>query len=184
MPAICALISDDSSAESLLYLPAEPNEGKNKPSLRIVRNTEDSCNSVLGGQISITDTDDFTGTFVVDIIGDLTRKLNEIYKLSDNWDGYGTAAPNTMAFLHAWDVIEVLRNIDFIPVKLIPSAEEGIGFYFEKENRYGFVECFNDGEIVLAMSDRGGYRRAWQISDSIDEIEESLEILKDFIDVD
>lgn len=139
----------------------------------------DACNFGTGCQISIIE--DMASKFAPDILPDLTKRLNEIYYLPDDWDGQGTAAPNAQAFLHAWEVIEVLGNMNFVPANLVPSAEEGIGIYFSKENKYGFVECFNEGEIVVAMSDREGHRRVWQIRDTKDEIEEALEILKDFV---
>jgi hypothetical protein len=139
----------------------------------------DACNFGPGCQISIIE--DMASKHVPDILPDLTKRLNEIYYLSDDWDGQGTAAPNARAFLHAWEVIGVLGNMNFAPANLVPSAEEGIGIYFTKEKKYGFVECFNEGEIVVAMSDREGHRRVWQIRDTKDEIEDALEILKDFI---
>ncbi len=140
----------------------------------------DACNFGHSCQISIIE--DIASKFTVDILPDLTKRLNEIYNLPDNWDGQGTAAPNAQAFLHAMEVIEVLRNMNFVPANLVPSAEEGIGIYFAKEKKYGFVECFNEGEIVIAMSDREGHRRVWQITDNKDEIEEALETLKGFVD--
>jgi hypothetical protein len=178
----CTLKSNDSPTDSSFYLPTELSEVRSDRFLRIVGSVEDSCNSVPGCQVSITDTDNVAGKFAADILPDLIKKLYEICELPDNWDREGTAAPNKMAFLNAWEVIEVLRNLDFIPAKLVPSAEEGIGFYFTKENKYGFVECSNEGEIVVAMSDRGGHRRVEQLSDNMYEIEKALEELKDFID--
>ncbi|MFW6172586.1 MAG: hypothetical protein ACOC5T_02470 [Elusimicrobiota bacterium] len=116
-------------------------------------------------------------------LSNFQNKLKEIRALPDNYDGYGTAAPNDMAYLNAWDVLMVLDAIDFVPTKLMPSAEEGIGIFFAKGNRYGFVECYNEGGIGAAMSDRKGYRHIWEIGETTEEIKDALETLRDFIDV-
>ncbi|MDD3581293.1 MAG: hypothetical protein PHW74_09760 [Desulfobacca sp.] len=114
---------------------------------------------------------------------DFQNRLREMRALPNNWDGRGTAAPNAMASINAWKVLMSLDEIDFVPAKLMPSAEEGIGIFFAKGNRYGFVECYNEGGIVVAMSDREGDRRILEIGDTPEEIKDALETLRDFIDV-
>ena len=98
------------------------------------------------------------------MLSELIEKLNEIRDLPDNWDGQGTAAPNSLAYLHATKVIETLSELNFIPNKLVPFADEGIGFYFSNKNKYGFIECHNTGEIIVAMSDRQGFQKVREIS--------------------
>lgn len=144
------------------------------------RTEGDSC--YAGNKCKILLGMDIPGIFVPSVFSDLIKRLNEIHTLNDNWDGQGTAAPNRIACFHTRTVIEILSEMDFVPAKLVPSAEEGIGIFFDKENKYGFVECSNEGEIVVAMSDRQGNRRVWQIRDTEDEIQEALETLKDFFD--
>jgi hypothetical protein len=181
-PAYAYVIQQsDASKSSNIYpqLREQLKPGKGRIVAWTPKSEGDACNFGTGCQISIIE--DMASKFAPDILPDLTKRLNEIYYLPDDWDGQGTAAPNAQAFLHAWEVIEVLCNMNFVPANLVPSAEEGIGIYFTKENKYVFVECFNEGEIVVAMSDREGHRRVWQIRDTKDEIEEALEILKDFV---
>jgi len=163
------------------YLPAVPHANVARGGrVRYLNRTEgDDCNFGRGCKIFLPQ--DITGILAANVLPDLTKRLKEIRTLYDNWDGRGTAAPNQMAYLHAWDVVGVLSEINFVPAKLMPSADEGIGFYFSNKNKYGFVECYNDGEIVVAMSDRKGYRKIKQIGDAIDEIKDALENLKDFI---
>jgi hypothetical protein len=140
----------------------------------------DTCD--FGDACDIQVVEDAVGTFATNILSDLIKRLNEIYILPDNWDDQGTAAPNKLAYFHAREVIGVLSDINFVPAKLMPSAEEGIGFFFSNKNRYGFLECYNEGEIVVAMSNRNGYRKVWQIRDVIEEIKDALETLIDFLD--
>ena len=140
----------------------------------------DTCD--FGEACDIQIVEEAVGSFATNILSDLIKRLNEIYILSDNWDGQGTAAPNKLAYFHGREVIGVLSDINFVPAKLMPSAEEGIGFYFSNKNRYGFLECYNEGEIVVAMSNRNGYRKVWQIRDVIEEIKDALETLRDFLD--
>jgi hypothetical protein len=183
MPLAYARESDNSSKAPSIYLVAGEHLQRAGYRTKLhgwTPKTEgDDCNFGPGCQISIIG--DFSRTQVTDLLRDLTKRLNEIRRLPDNWDSQGTAAPNTLAYLHAWDVIGVLTEMNFVPAKLMPSAEEGVGFYFSNKNRYGFVECYNEGEIVVAMSNRNGYRKVWQIRDVIDEIKDALETLRDFL---
>ncbi len=156
------------------YFPQEPYvSGTGNVSIGYSERTEgDTCD--LGNECKIFLDMDIPGTFVPNVFSDLIKRLNDISTLTDNWDGQGTAAPNRKARFHAWNVIDVLSEMDFPPAKLLPSSDEGIGFYFSNKNKYGFIECYNDGEIVVAMSDRKGYRRTRQIGDTIDEIKDGL----------
>lgn len=142
------------------------------------RGEEDLCN--FGGGCKISTTDDITGTLAANVLPYCARRLNEICSLPDDWDGQGTAAPNKMACFHASEVIYALNEINLVPTKLMPSADEGIGFYFSKKNKYGLIECYNDGEIIVVMSDRKGYRKVTQVENTA-EIKDELETLRVFI---
>ncbi|MHC4197049.1 MAG: hypothetical protein ACYSRP_03940 [Planctomycetota bacterium] len=114
-------------------------------------------------------------------LGKFVQKLEEIKNLPNDWNGYGTAAPNALAVLNIWEVIEVLQDMDFAPAQISPSADEGITISFAQKNKYAFVECDNDGDILAATSDRQGKREIWQIRNSKDAIKNDLEIISAFI---
>ncbi len=86
-------------------------------------------------------------------------KLEEVMKTEDDWNGYGSESPSKVAYSSAVIVILTLCNMiitfpNGLPRATIsPSAEGGIGIGFSTKEKYGFVECYNDGEILAATSD-------------------------------
>jgi hypothetical protein len=87
------------------------------------------------------------------------RKLEEVRRTEDDWNGYGSESPSKIAYDNAMAVILTLCRMTFttpfgLPRATIsPSAEGGIGISFSTKEKYGFVECHNDGEILAATSD-------------------------------
>ncbi len=95
----------------------------------------------------------------MDIVKEYLRKLEEVMKTEDDWNGYGSESPSKIAHDSAVIVILTLCNMiitfpNGIPRATIsPSAQGGIGISFSTKEKYGFVECYNDGEILAATSD-------------------------------
>ena len=87
------------------------------------------------------------------------RKLEEVRKTEDDWNGYGSESPSKIAHDNAMTVILTLCRMTYAPpdglprASISPSAEGGIGIGFSTKEKYGFVECYNDGEILAATSD-------------------------------
>ncbi|MBU0514869.1 MAG: hypothetical protein KJ621_08865 [Proteobacteria bacterium] len=122
--------------------------------------------------------------FSPDIIG-LTRdlyKLNEFRSLDDNWNEYGSEAPNELALAAAREVLIVLQKVGLAPSRLAPSAEDGVGISFYKGNKYANIECFNDGEIWATISDPPKEAEIWQLSISPEDIRLSVEKIGSFLD--
>ncbi len=96
-------------------------------------------------------------------------KLEEVMKTEDDWNGYGSESPSKTAYSSAVIVILTLCNMiitfpDGLPRATIsPSAEGGIGFGFSTKEKYGFVECYNDGEILAATSDPDDIHDIWKV---------------------
>jgi hypothetical protein len=114
---------------------------------------------------------------------EFSYKLQELRQLPDNWNGYGSAAPNKKAKQNVQAVLAVLHGMEesLTPAGISASAEEGIAITFEKGKQYGFVECFNDGDIVAAYSDGKGKRKIWLVRDLDKGIEDALGIIGDFL---
>jgi hypothetical protein len=106
-------------------------------------------------------------------------KLKEISTLYDDYDGQGTAAPNDIAIQNAMSVIDVLEEMNFVPDDLMPSVEEGVAFYLPGNGGYKFVECYNDGDILVVYSDRQGHDKIWQTGNTKEAIEDALKTLRD-----
>ena len=76
------------------------------------------------------------------------ERLAELERLKSNWDSYGAPAPNDVAIRNAAHVLELMQPFDLAAANIAPSAEGGIGFFFEFEDRYADLEFSNDGEIL------------------------------------
>jgi hypothetical protein len=142
--------------------------------LNLVLDTENSNDA---GTIKIEEREGISEAW----LARLSQQLEEMKDLSDNWNGYGSAAPNAIAFRTATNILFVLHQLGFSPTQIAPSAEEGIGFFFVKEEKYAFIECYNDGEIVIAMSNRQGERQVREVGTSVQEIKEALDLLRIYI---
>jgi hypothetical protein len=110
-----------------------------------------------------------------------TQQLNGLSQLELNWNGYGSAAPNANAFTTAQNVLMLLFEMDFGPTRLLPCAEEGISFSFDKANRHAILECYNDGEVCAAFYENNREPQTLEIGNSIEEIREALKFLNAFI---
>ena len=82
--------------------------------------------------------------------------LDDLRTLKNNWDSYGAPKPNERSFVLAEQVLDVLRKASFLPDRIVPSGEGGVGIVFSRGRLYADFECFNDGELLIAMSDRTG----------------------------
>jgi hypothetical protein len=75
-------------------------------------------------------------------------RLHLLESLKGNWDSYGAPAPNETAMGNATRILEHMTPFDLSAVKIIPSAEGGIGFCFVVGDRYADVEASNEGDIL------------------------------------
>lgn len=75
-------------------------------------------------------------------------KLISLANLRSNWDSYGAPAPNERAFRNATRILNHMNASDLAWVRIIPSAEGGVGFCFSKDDKYADIESSNDGEII------------------------------------
>jgi len=108
--------------------------------------------------------------------------LRKMRHLNDNWNGLGSAPPNSHAIWNAQDVISILHKVDFAPSQISPSAEEGVGISFVKGDKYAIIECYNDGDIAVAFSDGQGKTDIWEIGTSNSEIKETIDRLVAYLD--
>jgi hypothetical protein len=88
------------------------------------------------------------------------EELVKVMETEDDWNGYGSKAPNEVAEKNTRFIIDQImaleKYMDSYPLpeaQISPSAEEGIVISFSDKTRYGFIECFNDGEVYAATSD-------------------------------
>src|SRR5579864_8465718 len=75
-------------------------------------------------------------------------QLATLAELRSNWDTYGAPVPNQVALENGARVLERMTPIELSIVKIVPSAEGGVGFCFAVGNRYADIESSNEGDIL------------------------------------
>lgn len=81
----------------------------------------------------------------------LRDQLSELCDLTDDWNSYGAEAPNQKSLAIATMVLLQLFQQDFLPNKVIPSADGGIAFVFLNNGKQADIEVFNDGEALVGI---------------------------------
>lgn len=139
--------------------------------------------ATIGLAISKVVDRDMTGRLVTNIVPMKSpeQPLDEMRRLPDNWNGYGSAAPNSIAFRTVEDVLFILHQMDFWPTQLEPSAEEGISLSFHSADKYAILECYNDGKICAAIYESDQEPQVWEVGNSIEEIRLSLDQINEFV---
>lgn len=92
---------------------------------------------------------------------------------------YEQQVPNETAIKAALQILTYIRLESMVPSRIVASAEGGIAIVFVKGSKYADIECLNDGNIVIGITDRNGFIDA--IDTSVDSIEEDLRKINVFI---
>lgn len=100
-----------------------------------------------------------------------TTRLRELGALENNWDTYGSPAPNGRALGTAAKALQQLHSLKVRPDRLAPSTEGGVVISFFEGQRYADIEFFNSGEIAAIVSDTND-RDVWEAT--VIEIDVSL----------
>ncbi len=74
-----------------------------------------------------------------------------------------------------------LFRLKFLPDKITPSVENGVGISFIQGDKYADIECFNTGEILAVTSDRQSPPQVWEVEDRPQAITAALRKIRDFI---
>jgi len=108
-------------------------------------------------------------------------QLKSLRNLQDDWNGYGSYAPNSIALINSQTVLDILHKMNFPPMAIAPSAEDGVAISFAKANKNAIIECYNDGDI-LAITYKGDEEpELMEIGESISEISEGLDRIYNFL---
>ena len=82
----------------------------------------------------------------------------------------------------AEDTLFVLDDMDLRPDRIIPSSENGISFYFFRENGYALIECLASNEITALTKDEVlGRRSVWEVEPSTETIRDTASSIRDFL---
>jgi hypothetical protein len=108
-------------------------------------------------------------------------QLKSLRSLKDDWNGYGSLAPNNIALINSQTVLDILHQMKFSPMAIAPSAEDGIAISFAKAKKNAIIECYNDGDI-LAITYKGAEEpELMELGDSTSEIAEALDRIYIFL---
>ncbi|MBF0496870.1 MAG: hypothetical protein HQK58_09915 [Deltaproteobacteria bacterium] len=110
-----------------------------------------------------------------------SRKLEEMYKLLPNWNGMGSDPPNITAINTAKNVLDILHEINLPPSKIMASVEEGVAISFVKSNKYGMVECYNDGGVIILFPEGAGEPEIIEVGPSSLEIKDALVRMRSYV---
>jgi hypothetical protein len=76
------------------------------------------------------------------------QQITALSLLRTNWDSYGAPSPNQAAIENASRILFYMRSPELEKVRIVPSAEGGIGLCFKIRDRYADLETSNDGSIL------------------------------------
>jgi hypothetical protein len=105
-------------------------------------------------------------------------RINNLSKLKDDWNSYGSAAPNKTALFWAHRVLQELLRANFAPRAIKPSSDEGVGIVFISPDKHVTIECLNSGHIFVIDSNSSGQPRIQGITPDLDHIKTAVTTLK------
>ena len=79
-------------------------------------------------------------------------QLERCKEMESGWDSYDAEPPSEKAINFAGTILDALKKVDFLPSCVCPSVEGGVGIAFVDGDAYADIECFNDGEILAALT--------------------------------
>lgn len=106
------------------------------------------------------------------------KQIENLRSLDSSWSAYQQESPNEIAIECALDILSIIRAESMVPLQIMPSAEGGVAIVFAKANKYADIECFNDGNVVISLSDNKGYIRV--IETTLNSIRENLRTINEF----
>jgi hypothetical protein len=90
------------------------------------------------------------------------EKLQSTASLSDNWNTYGSEAPNQIARKLASTILQGLEKESLAPSSLLPSGEGGITISFVSGVKRAVLETYNTGEVVGAKYSAAEQPEVWE----------------------
>ena len=109
------------------------------------------------------------------------NQLKSFRSLKDDWNGYGSLAPNNIAIRNSQTVLDILHVLNYSPSSVLPSAEDGIAISFCNGKKRAIIECYNDGNIAAAIYEIDSEPLVWNVGISEEDIKESVNRIYDFI---
>jgi hypothetical protein len=108
-------------------------------------------------------------------------KLKEFRQLTDNWNGYGSSAPNRIAIGSCETILNILHEKNFQPSTIYASAQDGVTITFAVDQRRGILECYNDGDIISFVYQGDNPAEIREIGNSVSDLREEITRIEEFV---
>jgi hypothetical protein len=109
----------------------------------------------------------------------LFSRIDSLSRLQDDWNSYGSARPNKTALFWSRRVLQELVHLNFSPLTINASSDEGVAIFFSFEGKRASIECLNDGDILAVLSEGTGAPRVWTIPQT--QIKRSVSTIQTFL---
>lgn len=101
-------------------------------------------------------------------------RLHELQSLEEGWDSYGASAPQPRAIEAASMVLKHLQELQFLPDRVLASADGGVAIAFISNTKNRAVaEFLNSGEIIGLLYDLAGNSKTIELDD-LDRLDDFL----------
>lgn len=94
------------------------------------------------------------------------------------WDGYSAEPPSPVAIEKAQETLEMLHRLGSLPTKAVPMADGGLSLVIMARPFLAAIEFYNDGEAVVAFSDREKRHVAWEVTTEEAQLKAAIERLR------
>jgi hypothetical protein len=92
----------------------------------------------------------------------------------------GSDAPSTDSIAFADRVLQYLLRIEFVPSRVVASAEGGVAICFLRCDMYSDIECLNSGEILGVISNRKDRPTVWELERDAGGIARAVTRIREF----
>jgi hypothetical protein len=116
----------------------------------------------------------------IDRLEDKFFELNRRLQSIQNERSADEAAPSRFAIEWGARILSQLRDIEFLPDRLVTSAEGGIALCFIRDAKYADIEVLNSKEIVAVTSNRKDQPRVWTVPETDDGIFKTVVTIRDY----
>jgi hypothetical protein len=110
-----------------------------------------------------------------------SEALIPLYEIEEGWNGNGSAAPNAWALYWTNEVLLKASDRGLQYTAIMPCADDGVTLIFSRSGKKAIIECFNCGEIAVAISSGLNQTEAWGVPAETQNLESTLEWISDFL---
>ena len=89
--------------------------------------------------------------------------------------------PSAASVTVARAILDRLQANGFCPSGVTPSAEGGVGIYFDRALRYADIEVLNSGKVLGVVSNKSGSVTAFEVHPSREGHDKAINLIRAFL---